>query len=335
MRYTQVRFYTEILYRTKTLLHAITFTHKNRYTQTRLHTHTFTHKLFYTQNTNTFTHNPFSQKHFYTKTLLHTDSFAHKLFYTQSLLHTRMFTQKRLYAKTPLHTNAFTHQRFYKQVYTQTLLHTNSFTPLLHTQTPLSHTPTSTLERKDRGHPNIAILPQFLTLEPHFVRKGCRRTNQTRKKRSVLDTRTSFHAKGLPPDQPNSQKTLSFGHSNLISCERVAAGPTKLAKNPQFWTLEPHFMRKGGRRRRTNQTRKKPSVFYTLTSFRAKGWPFRGASSALPAASREKRKRRETVTEGKREREGERRREKKREGERERDREREREKMRRFEDEKI
>ena len=85
-------------------------------------------------------------------------------------------------------------------------------------------------------------------------------------------TQTSFRAKGLPPDQPKSRKTLSFWHSNLVSCERVAAEdvksqkhtsfwhshiiscervaalPTKVAKNPQFLTLEPRFVRKGCRR---------------------------------------------------------------------------------------
>ena len=56
----------------------------------------------------------------------------------------------------------------------------------------------------------------------------------------------------------------------------------------------------------TPQDRNFTSVFDTRTSFRAKGWPLRGASSALPAALREKRKRRrETVTEGKRQRERE------------------------------
>jgi len=61
-------------------------------------------------------------------------------------------------------------------------------------------------------------------------------------------------------------------------------------------------------------------------------WPLRGASSALPAALREKRKRRrETVTEGKRQTQ----RERERERERERVREREREKMRRCEDVKM
>ena len=89
----------------------------------------------------------------------------------------------------------------------------------------------------------------------------------------------------------------------------------------EFLTLEPRFVRKGRRggckiAKKTLEPfscervaaedvkSQKPSVFDTRTSFPAKGWPYRGALSALPAALREKRKRRrETVTEGKRERE--------------------------------
>ena len=33
-------------------------------------------------------------------------------------------------------------------------------------------------ERVAEGHPEIAILPQFLTIGPHFVRKGCNRTSK-------------------------------------------------------------------------------------------------------------------------------------------------------------
>ena len=166
--------------------------------------------------------------------------------------------------------------------YTQTLLQTNTFTQSFYT-----HFYTQTLSHTTTS-----------TLEPCFALKRCRRTNQTRKKKR------------------------SFWHSNLISCEKVAAGKTKLAKKHQFLTLEPHFMRKGYRW--TNQTRKKTTGFDTRTSFRAKGLspslqnhsftlvfdnrtsfrakklPYRGASSAPPACLREKRKRRtETVTESK------------------------------------
>ena len=50
------------------------------------------------------------------------------------------------------------------------------------------------------GTSKIAILPQFLTIDPHFVRKGCSRTS---------------------PAQVKSQFYLSFWRSNLVSCERV------------------------------------------------------------------------------------------------------------------
>ena len=42
----------------------------------------------------------------------------------------------------------------------------------------------------------IAIFPQFLTIEPHFVRKGSPET-RNRNFTSVFDDRTSFRAKGL------------------------------------------------------------------------------------------------------------------------------------------
>ena len=87
---------------------------------------------------------PLSLRRFYTdaftETLLHTDTFTHRHFYTQTLLHTDALT---LYT-----TESFTHRSFYTQhteALTQTRLHTEE----------------------------IAILPQFLTIEPHFVRKGC------------------------------------------------------------------------------------------------------------------------------------------------------------------
>jgi len=88
----------------------------------------------------------------------------------------------------------------------------------------------------------IAILPQFLAIKPHFVRKGC-------------------------AGQEKLEFYLSFWRSNLISCEKVA--PDKRNRNftsvfaelhfvrkgcdwtpeiailPQFLAIEPHFVRKG------------------------------------------------------------------------------------------
>ena len=93
------------------------------------------------------------------------------------------------------------------------------------------------------GHLEIAILP----LEPHFVRKGCAGHLANRKFTSVFGDRTSFRAKGLRGTTLKSQFYLSFWRSNLISCERVAPD-----------TLKSQFT----------------SVFGDRTSFRAKGLRF-------------------------------------------------------------
>ena len=105
------------------------------------------------------------------------------------------------------------------------------------------------------GTSKIAILPQFLRIDPHFVRKGCSRTS---------------------PAQVKSQFYLSFCASTLISCERVApgqvrhkhnrifssvfddrpsfrgkgllqdkSGTSKIAILPQFLRIDPHFVGKG------------------------------------------------------------------------------------------
>ena len=149
--------------RRKTCLHICTHRHTQTHTHTKKKTHTkkFLHRSFYTWK------------------FLHTEPFAHRTFYTQTLLHTEAFTQTRL------HTNAFT-----QPFYTQPFLHTNTFAH--------RHSTGSQKTISCRGHFKIANSQQFLTPEPHFVRKGCRRTNQSRKKPSAFDDRTSFRAKWLP-----------------------------------------------------------------------------------------------------------------------------------------
>ena len=47
------------------------------------------------------------------------------------------------------------------------------------------------------GQVGIAILPQFLAIEPHFVRKGCAGRFENCNFTSVFGDRTSFRAKGL------------------------------------------------------------------------------------------------------------------------------------------
>ena len=123
------------------------------------------------------------QKRFYTPTLLNTS--RHKRFYTPTLLQTRLnanaFTQKLFYTQTLLHaillhTNAFTHKPFR----THRLLHSNLVS----------------CERVAADTRKIAILPQLVTLEPHFVRKMLPPDQpNSQKKTQVSDTRTSFRAK--------------------------------------------------------------------------------------------------------------------------------------------
>ena len=133
----------------------------------------------------------------------------------------------------------------------------------------------------------IAILPQFLTIEPHFVRKGCARTLcksqfyrsfwrsnliscervapgrfANRNFTAVFGDRTSFRAKGLRLDALQIAILPQFWRSNLISCERVAPG--------RF------------------ANRKFTAVFGDRTSFRAKGLRFVPSRWHCPAPSREK-----------------------------------------------
>ena len=231
---------------------------------------------------------------------------------------------------------------------------TYSFSQLQHVPSPKSGTCNCISVQARRLFKKIVLAdpPGVLIMEwksfggsqASFRSKGLQsyQPNSPKKKKNLIfDTQTSFRVKRLLPDKPKSEKnlsfwrsnllsrqtvaagptkrakTFSFWHSNLVSCARVA-GPTKLARNPQFLTLEPRFVRKGCRR--TNRTRKKPSIFNTWTSVRAEKWPYRRASSALPAGLREKKKK-------------ERERERDRETERQRDRETER--QRRCEDVKM
>ena len=70
------------------------------------------------------------------------------------------------------------------------------------------------LLRDKSGTSTIAILPQFLRIDPHFVRKGC---------------------SGTSPAQVQSQFYISFCASTLISCERVAPGQVKSQFFRSFW----------------------------------------------------------------------------------------------------
>jgi len=84
----------------------------------------------------------------------------------------------------------------------------------------------------------IAILPQFLAIEPHFVRKGCRGHNFI----AVFGNRTLFRAKGLSRHTQNRNFTAVFGDRT-----KGCRGTLKIAILPQFLAIELHFVRKGCR----------------------------------------------------------------------------------------
>ena len=202
-------------------------------------------------------------------------------FYTLTLLHTDAFTHRRFYTQTHLHTDAFTHRHFYTEhteAFKQTLLHRRFYTDAFtHRSFDTQHTEALYTQKK------IAILPQFLAIDPHFVRKGCKREPGNRNSTSVFDDRTSFRAKGLrrtswnrnftsvfddrtsfrakglrgttwtrtftsvfdAADTLKSQFYLSFWRSNLVSWRKGCAGHLEIAILPLFLAIEPHFVRKG------------------------------------------------------------------------------------------
>ena len=144
------------------------------------------------------TNMPHTQLWFYAQILYRTNTF-----YTQSLLR-----KKKCYIQTLLHTNTFTHQRIYKHIYTQMFLHT----VFLHTNT-CTHNPfyTQTLFNTQTFLHTNALNADVFTHKKNY-------------------TQALVHANPLP-GPTKLEETHRFGHSNIISCKRVAAGPTKLARN--------------------------------------------------------------------------------------------------------
>ena len=91
------------------------------------------------------------------------------------------------------------------------------------------------------------ILPQFLTIDHHFVRKGCSRTSTLAFFLSFWRS-TFISCERVTPGQVKSQFYLNFCRSTFISCERVSPGQVRHKKNgdfPQFLTIDHHFVRKG------------------------------------------------------------------------------------------
>ena len=115
-------------------------------------------------------------------------------------------------------TDAFTHQ---------TLLHTNAFT----------HRVTAEVCK-------IAVLPQFLAIEPHFVRNRCRGTLKIAILLQFLAIEPHFVRKGCR----GGCKIAILPQFLAIEPHIVrkgCRGTFKIAILPQFWAIEPRFVRKG------------------------------------------------------------------------------------------
>ena len=180
--------FTHITLYAQKLLHADAFTHRCFYTHKLQHTGAFTHRCFHTQKRlrrDTFTH---THKRFYTQTLLHTDDFTHRCFYAQTLLHTKAFT------------SVFDTRPPFRAKGLRFDLWNRNFTSVKIFDTIISCERVVRKLAKSQfyctfGHQNVWIraagcqchvviqkvyhvtmLPQFLAIEPHFARKGCRGT---------------------------------------------------------------------------------------------------------------------------------------------------------------
>ena len=255
-RFLQRRFYTQ------KLLHTDAFTHRSFYTehteafkQTLLHrrfyTDAFTHKSFYTQtllHTDAFTH-----RRFYTETLLHTDAFTqrrfyiteaftHRCFYTQKLWHTahRSFVHTEKIAILPQFLASFRakglqrepgNRNFTSGFDDRTSFRAKGLRGTTWTRTFYLSFLRSNLiscERVARDKLQIAILPQFLTIEPRFMRKGCAGQVEIAILPQFLTIEPRFVRKGCA-GQVEIAILPHFWRSNLVSCERVAFRAVSLA----------------------------------------------------------------------------------------------------------
>ena len=94
------------------------------------------------------------------------------------------------------------------------------------------------------GQVEIAISPQFLAIEPCFVRKICAGQVEIALLPQFLAIEPRFVQK-VAPDTLKSHFYFSFWRSNVVSCQRVARDDLGIAILPQFLAVEPRFVRKG------------------------------------------------------------------------------------------
>ena len=95
--------------------------------------------------------------------------------------------------------------------------------------------PTSiSYERVAMGQVKIAILPQFLTSNVHFVRKGCDGLIKSQFFLSFWRP-TSISCERVARDTSKSQFFFSLWRPTSISCERVAMDTSKSQFYLSFW----------------------------------------------------------------------------------------------------
>ena len=214
-----------------------------------------------------------------------------------------------------VHTHTHTHTHAHTHAHTRTHTHgTQTDTTRTHTHTirtqrgrhiyPHTHTGTDTHTHRGRhihAHTHTqAISPQFLTLDHHFVRKGCAQTCEItillarldiktyESERSaanamlsckkyhctpVFDDRTSFRAKGLRRTRENRSFTSDFGDRTSFPAKGLSRHTQKRNFTSVF-AIELRFVRKLKGLSRHTQNRNFTSVFGDRSSFRANGLRF-------------------------------------------------------------
>ena len=268
---------------TKRLLHTEACTHRGFYTQelftytefdtqTRLHTDTFTHRHF-------DTHKHFLHRDFYTQKLLHRRFYTQRRLHTNTDTHRdrthgpmtsqfylnfgdrTSFRAKglRQMAIEPHfvrkgcagHLQIAILHHFYKSQFYISFWRSNLISCEVATGTRKSlfylsfwRSNLISCERVAPDALQIAILHQFLAIEPHFVWKGCGGRFANRNFRSVFGDRTSFRAKGLRRTLTNRNFTSVFGDRTSFRV-KGCAGHLQIAILHQFLAIEPHFVRKG------------------------------------------------------------------------------------------
>ena len=169
------------------------------------------------------------------------------------------------------YTEAFTHNSFYTQklsthntqkLFTQIRLHTEEIAVLPQFWAIEPHF----VRKGCAGQLEIAILPQFFAIEPHFVRKRCDGNPEIAILPQFLTIEPHFVRKGF-------------------------AGQLEIAILPQFLAIEPHFVRNSCAGRLAN--RNFTSVFGDRTSFPAKGLRFVPSRWHCPCPRLQERNRKE------------------------------------------